>query len=154
MKQNVKYAAIWFLIGFALIKFLGWDQLADQRETAGWRKIEATVQSCNVTLAGNRSDYNLGIQFRADIDDSIHSYTCFRSSGPKGQMDKLAETTYAPGATIAVFINPDDPAEYRFPQRALGPWLVGILPGAFFILMGLSVLRAPKKEPSTTGIPE
>ena len=110
--------------------------------------------SSDVSLDSANNEYELGIQLRATIDGNIHSYTCFRNAGAKGHMDKLAETTYAPGAAIAVFINPDDPSQYRFPQRAIGPWVTGILPGIFFILIGLSVLRAPRKEASTTGISE
>lgn len=154
MRQNLKSALIWFLIGFALIKFLGWDQLADQRETTKWLKVEATVLSSDVSLDSANNEYELGIQFRATVDGNIHSYTCFRSAGAKGHMDKLAETTYAPGATIPVSINPDDPLQYRFPQRTIGPWLVGFIPGIFFILIGLSVLRAPQKAPPKTGISE
>lgn len=152
MRQNLKYAIVWFLIGFALIKFMGWDQLADQRETAHWLKVDATVLSSDVTLDSANNEYELGIQFRVTVDGNIHSYTCFRNAGAKGHMDKLAKTTFAPGATIAVFINPNDPSEYRFPQRALGAWVTGFIPGAIFILIGLSVLRDSKKE--SDGDPE
>ncbi|MDZ8119704.1 DUF3592 domain-containing protein [Pontiella agarivorans] len=146
MKRNFKYAIIWFLIGFALIKFMGWDQLADQRETAKWFKTEATVLSSDVSLDSAKNEYHLGLHFSTKVGGNIYSYTCFRNAGAKGHMDTLAETTYAPGATIAVFINPNNPSQYRFPQRAIGPWIVGFIPGVFLILIGLSVLRAKESE--------
>ena len=146
MRPHFKFVIVCFIIGFAFIKFLGWDPLEEQRETAHWLKMEATVLSSEVSLAGNSSEYNLGIRLRATMNGNIYSYSCIRNSGPKDSMDQLAETTYAPGAPINVLINPDRLSEFSFPKRSIGPYLTGFLPGIVFILTGWILLRKIKQS--------
>jgi hypothetical protein len=73
MKMNRKFALAWFVIGLSLIKFVGWDGLAEQRAVSGWLRGEASVISNTVTQADDTPDYNLSIRFRVAMDDRVYS---------------------------------------------------------------------------------
>jgi hypothetical protein len=145
MKTNRKFALAWFVIGLSLIKFVGWDGLAEQRAVSEWPRTEASIISNTVTQAKDSNDYNLGIRFRVAMDDRVFSYTCIRTSGSKDAMNVQADTTYASGALIPLAVNPENPSEFHFPKRVLVPWIAGFVPGIFFLFLGWSVLRSLKK---------
>jgi hypothetical protein len=148
MKTNRKFALAWFVIGLSLIKFVGWDGLAEQRAVSGWLRGEASVISNTVTQADDTPEYNLSIRFRVAMDDRVYSYTCIRTSGSKDAMDIQADTTYASGALIPLAVNPANLSEFHFPKRVLVPWLAGFIPGIFFLFLGWSVVRSLKKPSS------
>ncbi len=141
MKKKIRPAIICFLIGLAFIQFFGINGLKKLEKTASWLKLDATVLSSEVALSSDELSYDLSIKFRGTVHENVHTYSIVRNSGSKDQMDKLAETVYAAGATIPVLINPKNPTEYRFPLPTRNPWLLGFLPGAVLMLLGFSVLR-------------
>ncbi len=133
-------------MGLAFIQFVGLNGLAKQQEIEHWFKANATVRSCEVTPRSAADEYELGIRIEATVAEKRVAYSTFKNAKTKDQMEKLAHTTYAPGATISLYINPNNLAEYRFNQKMPNPWIIGMLPGALFILMGLIALRAPVRE--------
>ena len=152
MKENLKYALVWFLVGAWFIKFLCLDPLADQRLIAEWPDVQATVLSSEVTLDSAGNEYELGIRFEALIAGSKQTYSRFANTGKKGHMDSLATTKYAPGASFPILVNPADRKDYRIPTRAIGPWLTGLFPGVIFLYIGWSVLRGKRAASADEGV--
>lgn len=136
----------WLIAGFFL-KFLWWDGLEWQRIVTDWSLVEGQVERSTIGIATMSNDYELTLYFMAEVEGKMEYYQSYMQTGEKGALKTLAETRYAPGQTIEVYINPEDVSQFAFPQNEIGPWLVGMVPGLVFGLIGYSVwFRRPSEE--------
>lgn len=140
---------VWLGLALAFFKWFSIDVAEQESEIQSWEIHEAVIFSSSVTLDSAGNEYELGIEFGIDFGDQKLKYNAFRQTGSKPQLEKLASTSYAKGARISVFINPDNRAEYAFnaaPKRV--KWF-GYLGTALLAFIGISVLRGPRKSKPT-----
>lgn len=76
----------------------------------------------------------------AEMDGERREYRSVPSFSGKRHLNRVIESKYQRGATIAIRVNPTNANEVAFPENALRIRWIGYLGAGFFGVIGVSVL--------------
>jgi hypothetical protein len=138
---------IWIAAGVLAVKLLAFDLVAeDAAIKQHWTPYEGTITASEVVFAGNQSGHEVHFTFTVELPDGTREYSGSKTQAAGKDYGRPVRGTYAVGNTLPVYVNPDDPSEYRRPENPAGLRRVGYVIGAALVLLGLSVLRGKRSR--------
>lgn len=145
---RLKKSWLWFLFAFIVFYLIGIVGARYQQEHQDWPRHRAEVLATNITWAAHMSDvYELSISLRIHPKNNPSYSASLLQAGPKGALEKRAESTYAVGNFITIRANPENPRQVELDiSNSWGAYLIGTLVSLFFALNGLTVFNSYSKE--------
>ena len=130
--------SIFFIYGFGI------QGIQEQELASKWPLYSGEISKSWIKTGSHlegSAHYDLNIEFTVHLGKEIKTYSVKKTNGTNTQIKKLARTTYAQGQRIELHINPENSDEFVFKKHhGWGPYILGFLPGLFFLLLGLKAL--------------
>ena len=142
--QLGKFAPVFFFGLFALVGgLLGYFVTVKPAllfyDARSWPEVPCEILSSKVGVHSDSdgSTYSIDVEYRYTVDGREYRsdrYDIFggSSSGRKGKEDVVAQ--YPSGSKAICFVNPKDPTEAMLDRKPSLFWLIGLIPGLFFIV--------------------
>ena len=134
------YSLIWFGIAYWFFTTFSVNLVEREEQIATWDSYGARVISSEVRHLSAEEGYEMNYRFVVPLESGNRVYDATMAHNSSKTLNTLAETEYAPGATLEVRINPENPSEYAFAGNKQRIRWVGYVGGAIFALIGLKVL--------------
>ena len=155
------FFGIFTLVGGLVGYFLAVRPFMTYLDARSWPEVRCEVISSSVGshTSKNSTTYSVDIDYRYTVDGREYRSDQFgilngSSSGRQGKADAVAK--YPRGSQAVCYVNPKDPTEAILDRSPSLLWLIGLIPGLFFIV-GVSgllgSLRSFFKSSGTVKLP-
>jgi len=134
----------WFGMGCLAFYIIGILGSQYQEEHDNWPQYPAEVLANNIKWAPHMSDeYALSITLNISPENGTPSYQAsLTQAGPKGALEKRANSIYAVGNKILVRYNPNNIREIELANSSSwGIYLIASIVSLFFIINGMTLLN-------------
>jgi len=136
---------LWIGAGALAVKLLAFDMVEhDAFIKEHWTPYEGTITSSQVVFGGNESGHEIQYTFTVELPTGPREYRGSKTQANGKDFGKPVDGPYAVGRTLPIYVNPDDPSEYRRPENPAGLRRIGYLIGGVLGLIGISVLRGKR----------
>lgn len=140
------YSLIWFGIAYWFFTTFSVNLVEREEQIATWDAYGARVISSEVRHISAEEGYEMNYRFVVPLESGNRVYDATMGHNSSKTLNTMAETDYAPGATLEVRINPENPSEFAFPGNKQRIRWVGYVGGAIFALIGLKVLLGGRNK--------
>lgn len=143
------YSLIWFGIAYWFFTAFSISLVDREEQIATWDAYGARVISSEVIWAGAEQGYEMHYRFVVPLESGNRVYDASKLNNNSKTLNRLARTDYAPGSTLEVRINPENPTEYAFQGDKKRIRWVGYVGGGIFALIGLNTLLSKPRDPDS-----